>query len=143
MILLSSGRLVLVNVLNVFLCFFYYLHFLMNYYDQIHLLLSGCGYKVRNEGRRVESSICSDGWGAMETTAYSGTVNSSGNKQSSLSLSHDQWGSMIFFLHQSGKIPESPFPQRLLACLSVLYTISFSHTTSLIKHLHIVPGLRS
>ena len=37
---------------------------------QIHLLLSGRGYQVWNEGWPVESSICSNGWRAMETTAH-------------------------------------------------------------------------
>jgi len=63
---------------------------------QIHLLLSGRSYQVRNEGWPVESSICSNGWRAMETTTHSGPVNHSGNKQSSISFSYDHRGAMIF-----------------------------------------------
>uniref|UniRef100_A0A0A9G3N7 Uncharacterized protein n=1 Tax=Arundo donax TaxID=35708 RepID=A0A0A9G3N7_ARUDO len=44
----------------------------------------------------MESSICSNGWRAMETTTCSRPVNHSGDKQSSLSFSHDKWRAMIF-----------------------------------------------
>lgn len=44
----------------------------------------------------MESSICSNGWGAMETTTPTGAINHCGNKQSSLSFTHDKWGAMRF-----------------------------------------------
>jgi hypothetical protein len=54
----------------------------------------------------VEPSICSDGRRAVETTAATGALNHRGNKQSSVSFSHDKRGVMRFFFCQPGKNSE-------------------------------------